>query len=126
MASLPRPLCSSSSRPACGGAIWLGAKQTTSTPRIVALQTTPRGLQSENVSCNRASFSEEEQYLALSAHAGIPVGRPAREVTAEPPALSPRRRPPLEDRALPHRDVPSEDMTRDLEEFSAQYLGRVV
>jgi adsorption protein B len=119
-----------------------------------ALRTIPEGLRLGEHLVQSHRLSEEDLYLALSAHAGIPVGRPpAREVnrgaTRALPAAAARRW-----KVLPYRvamgqlhlltsDVPSEDMTRDLsslsgleirfrlvrprdlEELSAQYLGKL-
>jgi adsorption protein B len=117
-----------------------------------ALRTMPHGLRLGEHLVQSRRLTEEDLYLALSAHAGIPVGRPpTREVnrgaTRALPAAAARRW-----KVLPYRiamgqlhlltsDVPSEDMTRDLsslsgleirfrlvrphdlEELSAQYLG---
>jgi adsorption protein B len=117
-----------------------------------ALRTMPDGLRLGEHLVQSRRLTEEDLYLALSAHAGIPVGRPlAREVnrgaTRALPAAAARRW-----KVLPYRvamgqlhlltsDVPSEDMTRDLsslsgleirfrlvrphdlEELSEQYLG---
>jgi adsorption protein B len=120
-----------------------------------ALRTVPLGQRLGEHLVQTRKLTEEDLYLALSAHAGIPIGRPpAREVhrgaTRALPAAAARRW-----KVLPYRvamgqlhlltsDVPSEDMTRDLsslsgleirfrlvrprdlEELSAEYLGRAV
>lgn len=94
-----------------------------------ALQSTPRGMRlGEHLVLSR-KLTEEELYVALSAHAGIPLGRPSagevrRGATRALPATAARRW-----RVLPYRiamgqlhlltsEVPTEEMTRDLESLS--------
>jgi adsorption protein B len=90
-----------------------------------AVRTAPRGLRLGEHLVQSRKLSEEDLYLALSAHAGIPLGLPpARELnlhaTRALPAETSRRW-----RVLPYRismgqlhllvaDVPTEEMTRAL------------
>ncbi len=118
-----------------------------------ALRSAPKGLRLGEHLVRSRKLTEEELYVALSAHAGIPLGRPpARELSREAartlPAAAARRW-----RVLPYRlsmgqlhvltaDVPSEAMTvevaglcgleirfrlvlpGELEELSDQFLGK--
>lgn len=117
-----------------------------------AVSTIPAGLRLGEHLVGSRKLSEEDLYAALSAHAGIPLGRPPgrefhRAASRVLPADAARRW-----RVLPYRvamgqlhlltaDVPTEEMTRnlmalsgldvrfrlvcprELEELSAEYLG---
>ena len=94
-----------------------------------ALREAPRGLRLGEYLVHARKLSEQDLYEALSAQTGIPLGRPAKQefhaaATRVMPVAAVRRW-----RVLPYRvamgqlhvltsDVPTEDLTRKLAEFS--------
>jgi adsorption protein B len=107
------------------GEVLVGMRRLSHEEIDFALRTLPDGVRLGEHLVNRRKLSEEDLYAALSAHAGIPLGRPpAREVSRFAaralPAEATRRW-----KVLPYRvamgqlhlltsDVPTEEMARDL------------
>jgi hypothetical protein len=120
-----------------------------------ALRAAPRGLRLGEHLVRSRKLTEEELYIALSAHAGIPLGRPAANEVSRPAIRILPEEVSRRWRVLPYRvamdqvhlltsDVPTEAMARDLssacelelrfrlvlprdlDELLAEYLGSAV